>query len=185
MKLILLIGFLFISSCDFSPKLQQEILKAQDLISRGEYKNATGLYEKILTMNMGAELRVKILYQTADLYSIFLGDVEKGKKYYYKVFEVTQNPKEQLKALERIGELDFTYLKNYKESLSIYKKLISLYDGSANRDFFDYRMALSYFNMGNYENAKLDFEKILKNPSHQYNTISLYYIGLISFRKNE
>ncbi len=183
MKFVLLIWFLI--SCDLSPKLQQEILKAQDLISKGEYKNATGLYEKILTMNMSPDLKVKILYQVADLYSIFLGDVENGKKYYNKIFEYTGNVSEQVKALERLGELNFTYLKNYKEALYTYEKLLNLDVPGLDRDFFELRVALSYFNLKNYEQAKADFEKISQNKGHQYWVISIYYLGLIQFKKSE
>lgn len=185
MKLILLIGFLFLSSCDFSPKLQQEILKAQELVSKGEYKNATGLYEKVLTMNMDPQLRVKILYQLADLFSIFLGDVDKGKKYYLKVFEITDEIQDQIKALERIGELNFTYLKNYKEAISTYNRLLEIKAPGSELDFFQLRVALSYFNLSDFERAHFELEKINQNPNHQYNVISLYYLGLIHFRKNE
>jgi len=185
LRLILAVGFLFLISCNFSPKLQQEILSAQDLISKGEYKNATGLYEKILTMNMGPELRVKILYQLADLYSIFLGDAQKGKKYYQKIFEVTSEVPNQIKALERIGELNFTYLKDYKDALATYDRLLKIAAPGTDLDFFEYRVALSHFNQGDYEGAHFDFEKISQNPSNNYNVISIYYLGMIHFRKSE
>lgn len=185
MRLILLFGFLFLSSCNFTPKLQQEILLAQDLISKGEYKNATGLYEKILTMNMGPELRVKILYQLADLYSIFLGDAQKGKKYYSKVFEVTSEVTNQIKALERIGELNFTYLKDYKEALATYQALLKIAAPGTDLNFFQYRMALSYFHQGNYEQAHFDFEKISEDSQNNYHIIAIYYLGMIHFRKSD
>lgn len=185
MRLILLIGFLFFSSCDFSPKLQQEILAAQELVSKGDYKNATGLYEKILNMNMEPQLRIKILYQLADLFSIFLGDAEKGKKYYGKVFEVSGDTHDQIKALERIGELNFTYLKNYKEALSTYKHLLAIKAESTDLDFFDLRVALSHFNLGDLERAHFELERISQNSTHHYRIISLYYLGLIHFRKSE
>ena len=176
-----LLFFLFLISCNFSPKLQQDILRAQELISKGEYKNATGLYEKILTMNMTQDLRIKIIYQVADLHSIFLGDVETGKKYYNKIFEYSENVSDQTKALERIGELNFTYLKNYKEALSAYERLLTYQN--IDHDFFELRLALSHFYLGNFEQSQKELEKISHKPDHQYGILSIYYLGLIQFRQ--
>ena len=192
MKNSFLISFFLIVLCifgffafDFGPRVHKEILKAQSAISHQNYKKAIALYEKILKRNPDRELKIKILYQLGDIYSIYISQNEKAVKYYKKVISLTDDPLWVTRTKERIADIYFSYIKNYEEALKTYDKLKKLKLGIKRENFYEFRYAQSLFKLNRLEQAAEEFKKIEKNSDHKHYIPSIYFLGLINFQKKK
>ncbi len=177
--LLVILGVLF--SCDFTPPLNKEILKAQSYIAKQDYKSAINKYKKILEKNPPKDIQVKINYQLGDLYSIYLAENEESVKYYLEIMKISDEPLWLVKTQERLGEINFTYLKNYKSSEEIYEKLSKFRPRLARQDFYSFRYAMSAYENDNPVKALQLFKLIKKSRKHEYNIKASYFEGLIYF----
>jgi len=176
---------LILSSCDFTPPLNKEILQAQQYIIQQEYEEAILKYEKILDKNPPKNIQVKINYQLGDLYSIYLSKNKKAVKYYKRIMKISDEPLWLVKTQERLGEIYFSYLKNYELSKEIYKKLSNFQPKLSKQDFYQFRYALSTFNLNDFVSSKALFRNIRRNKAHEFYVRSFYFEGLIYFQKKE
>jgi tetratricopeptide (TPR) repeat protein len=183
--LIRVLLLLFLVSCDFSPKLHRDILNAQDLIHEQKYLEATQLYEKILKGLPAGKVKIKVLYQLGDLYSIHLEKFKKGIYYYEKIVESSDETLWVVKSQERIGELNFSYLQSYKKASFYYRSLVDIIPKLKEYDFYEFRLGLSHMEMGQYVQALKIFNEIKINPLHKYFVSSYYHIGLTHFKNKD
>jgi tetratricopeptide (TPR) repeat protein len=181
---VLFFAFNFIS-CDFTPPINKKIVDAQNYITEQKYNKAAYLYEDILKNNLNLDLRIKICYQLGELYSIYLGKYKKAEFYYSEVKGLTEDPIWLIKIEEKLAELNFTYIKNYPESIKNYTKLSEFNPKLKNYDFFQYRSATAYYNLNDYEKAINQLTKIQSNPNNEYFVMSFYQLGLIYFEKKD
>ena len=122
-----IILFLFLTSCDFSPRLHKEILKAQNILLEQKYYQAIASYEEILKEECPSEIKVKIFFQLGELYSTHLFNNRKAISYFRKVRNETSDPRWLYESEKRIAEINFSYLNNYEESMKGYKKINFIY----------------------------------------------------------
>jgi tetratricopeptide (TPR) repeat protein len=179
LKIILLLFFLY--SCDFSPKLHRDILKAQNLLIEQKYKEAAFTYEEILVGLPSGELKEKVHLQLGDIYSIHLEDFKKGIHYYHKIVTSSDDPLWVVKAQEKIGDLYFSFLKQFDKAAFFYEGLVKVVPKLQNFDFYQFRLALSYMEIEEYEKVLSILKTIRKDPLHKYFVSSYYYLGLTYF----
>lgn len=183
-NLLLLIIF-FIQSCDFTPRLNKEILKAQEYIREQEYDKATAQYERILDRSLPNDIKVKIYYQLGELYSIHMNQYKRAILFLDKIQEISEDLIWVVKAEEKMAEIHFTYLKNFQKASFHYERLTNFRPKLDKNDFFEYRLALSMMNDDELKKSYDLFEKITKNSRHEYNTRSFFYMGLIKFKEKK
>lgn len=182
---IILMGALLISSCDFTPRIHQQILHAQSLITSNRYIDAIQEYEKILEGNPPAEMKMKIYYQLGELYANNLGKNQKAIESFSKVSEFTVEPVWLVRAEERMADINFSYLKDYSESLKNYERLVKFTPRLLNYDFYELRLAQSALLVGKSERAQDKFKEIIANTQHEYNTRAIYEMGSLHFEKQD
>lgn len=176
--------FIFLS-CDFTPRLHKDILKAQEYVKNQSYSDAVRLYESMLDSNLATPIKVKVFYQLGELYSINLRNNKKALYYYKLIKKITDNQPSIVSAEEKIAEINFTYLKNYKDSSLSYHNLSSITPKLEQHDFYEFRYGLSSMKNEDYKASMKVFQKISKSQRHKYFVKSLYYIGLIYFQQKE
>ncbi len=176
---------LFIFSCDFTPLIHKEILSAQNYILAQEYLKAIVKYEQILEKDPEDDLKLKIYFQLGELYSIHKQDNKKALEYYNLVRTVTNDPLWIVKTEEKIAEINFTFLKNFKESAISYKRLAKIRPRLNKTDLYEYRYGLSLKNIRAYQLSSDIFKSINKNQKHEYFAKSFYELGLIKFEKKD
>jgi tetratricopeptide (TPR) repeat protein len=182
---ILFFSLLTLFSCDFSPRIYQEILDAQESIALQKYEKAIAQYERILKKSPPLKIKVKIFYQIGDLYSIYLSKNNKGIEYYKKILEASEEPLWLVKTEERLGEIYFSYTKQYKKSAKSYKALANFTPRLNNQQFYHYRYGLSLFYLNRFEQAEEKFQEMKKNTRNEYHIRSFYYLGLIDFHRQK
>ena len=181
----LLLFLILFSACDFTPRLHKNILVAQDFISNQDYNRAVLQYEKILKGTIPNGIKAKILYQLGELYSIHLQNNERAIGYYGEIRKYSEELVWIVKAEERMGEINFTFLRDFKKSRDSYKKLSDFFPKLDKFDFYQFRLALSRLNLNELDEAYKNFTDIKNNRSHKFNTKSWYYLGLIHFKKKQ
>lgn len=180
--LLFLFGLaVFVAFCDFTPRLHKDILAAQALVANQEYVKAINSYEEILGRNPSEDIKVKIHYQIGELYSINLNQSLKALTHYNKVKEFSEEPLWLVKAEERIGEINFTFLRDYEKASKAYKRLLAFNPKLTRYDFYQYRYALSELGLKNYAMAEEILRTMESNPSHEYHIRSMYELGLCFF----
>ena len=183
--MIRLLFFLIFVSCDFTPPLTREILKAQNFITQQKYNDAANEYIKILKKKPPTTLEVKIHYQLGDLYSIYLDEYKSALHHYRKVLFISKDPLWLVKTQERLGEVYFNFLKNYKESAGLYLQLSSFKPILNNHETYLFRLSLSYYHLREMSEAIKLFNKISANKNSRYSTRAIYYSALCYFEQKK
>jgi len=182
---VIFITAFFFTSCDFTPRLHKKILDAQQYIKLQKYSDAIAKYESILETNPPNDIKVKIYYQLGELYSINLSKNVIAISYFKKIKKISNEPLWLVKVEERIGEINYNFTKNYKESIKSYKLLSTFTPKLENLDFYQNRLALSYRKANYLNKAKKEFLKIQSNRKHKFFIKSFYYLGLIHFQERK
>ncbi|MEH0860092.1 MULTISPECIES: tetratricopeptide repeat protein [unclassified Halobacteriovorax] len=176
---------LFMSACDFTPRIHKDILIAQNYITNQEYALAVKQYHKILEMAPNDEIKIKVNYQIAELYSVSLGQYYKGIAFYEKIPKLTTDPVWLVKTQERIGEIAFLYINDYEKAADVYSKLSDFRPKLSNHDLYEYRLAISYIKLKKYDMATKHLVTMHNNGNHKYFVDSFYQSGVLYFDKQE
>ena len=88
-------------------------------------------------------------------------------------------------AEEKMGELNFVFLKDFKSASKNYSKLEKFLPKLQNHDFYEYRLALSLLRMKDFYEAEKVFLKMIRPQKHIYRVKSFYHLGLLNFEREE
>ncbi len=177
----LIAGLFFLNSCDFTSGLNREILTAQDYVERQEYAKASEAYERLLRQNPPKNILTKIHYQLAEIYYLYLNQQTRALSHYKYIVDNDDIPRNQVRSLEKIADINFSFSKNYKESIKAYQLLLSFKPRLQSADFYDFRVAEALFEDGQLEKADERFSKFAFDTNHAHHIESFYYQGLIRF----
>jgi len=173
--------FLIFSSCDFTSILQKDLLRAQLAVNAGEYTKASQIYNDILKKSFKRSIRRKILYQQGEIHLVYLQQPKKALDFFEKIFDGENDPYWQVVSLEKMGEINFSYLKNYEKSLNYYNILMNYSPSLERSDFYQFRLALNLKELKKYPESAIVFEKIAEDKKHLYYSKSFFQIGIINF----
>lgn len=180
----LLITF-FLTACDFSSGLHKDILEAQDHINDREFNKAAIIYEGILKRKASKNIRIKIHYQLAEIYSVYLNNYEAALKNLENIIVESNEPLWQVKALEKIGDIYFENLKDYENSLNTYKKLSLFIPRLEKQDHYIFRYSQSLFYLGKYSESDKLMKNLSINSNGESKVRSYYYLGLSHFYRED
>ena len=180
-KLFILLMVLGFSSCDFTSGLNQDILSAQKYVDQQNFAKAVELYERVLKKNPSKIIKTKINYQLAEIYYLYLDEQVKALKYYQFIVDNVDDPLWQVKSLEKMADINFSFAKKYPEAISAYQILMKVKPRLGNYDYYFLRVGESYFEMGNYAKAREIFNQIISQPTNPYYVEAYNQMGLIEF----
>ena len=180
-KISILIYVLGLSSCDFTSGLNQDILTAQKYVDNQEFSKAVELYQRVLKKNPSKLIKTKINYQLAEIYYLYLDEQVKALKNYKFIVDNVDDPLWQVKSLEKMADINFSFAKNFTESIHAYQMLMQFKPKLKNFDYYYLRVGESYFEMGRYKKARDIFNQILNQPTNPYYIEAFNQMGLIEF----
>ncbi|MEI8347491.1 MAG: tetratricopeptide repeat protein [Pseudomonadota bacterium] len=175
----------FLFGCDFTPRLYKEILIAQQFIQQQKYDKAIIKYEQILKQNPPAMVKIKIYYQIGELYSTYMANHPRALHYFDLIKKSTEDPLWLVKSEEKVAEINFTYLQDYRASIKSYVTLANFLPKLDKQDFYEYRLAVSYLNLGLTNKAVEMFKKISTDRTHEFNAQAYYQLGIIYFQEKK
>lgn len=180
-SLLIIFITLGLSSCDFTSGLNQDILTAQKYVDQQDFSKAVELYERVLKKNPSKLIKTKINYQLAEIYYLYLDEQLKALKYYQFIVENVDDPLWQVKSLEKIADINFSFAKNFPEAIRAYRILMEVKPRLKNYDYYFLRVGESYFEMARYNKAREIFNQIISQPTHPYYVDAYNQMGLIEF----
>lgn len=172
---------LLLTGCGFTSGLYNDILKAQDYVKSQQYPQAVEIYEQILKSKIKKSIEIKINFQLGEIKAIYLNHYKSALINFNNIIKNSSDPLWQVKAMEKIGQINFENLKDYKTARKIYQKLLAFRPVLQNNDSYLFRFAESIFFLEDYIEAAAIFKKISSNSLNKYSTQSFYYLGLINF----
>ena len=178
---LIFLMLLGLSSCDFTSGLNQDILSAQKNVDRQEFAKAVELYERVLKKNPSKIIKTKINYQLAEIYYLYLDEQVKALKYYQFIVDNVDDPLWQVKSLEKIADINFSFAKNFTDAIHAYEILMEVKPRLKNYDYYFLRVGESYFEMGKYNKAREIFNQIISQPTNPYYVEAYNQMGLIEF----
>lgn len=181
----LLAGLLFLAACDFTSGLNREILTAQDYVESQEYEKAAEAYERLLRQNPAKSIQTKIHYQLAEIYYLYLNQQTRALSHYKYIVDNDEDPLNQVRSLEKIADINFSFARNYKDAEKAYALLLGFRPQLENADFYDFRVAEALFEDGQLNEADLRFARLALDTNHAHHIESFYYQGLIRFYQRE
>jgi tetratricopeptide (TPR) repeat protein len=180
-KFIFCICLLGLSSCDFTSGLNQDILDAQKLVDNQNFSKAVEIYERVLKKNPSKQIKTKINFQLAEIYYLYLDQQVKALKYYQFIVDNVDDPLWQVKSLEKIADINFSFSKDYQQAISAYQILMQFKPKLKNYDLYFYRTGEAYFDLGKFSKAREIFNQILNQPTNSYYLDSYNQLALIEF----
>ena len=90
------------------------------------FLNAVEIYERILKKNPSKIIKTKINFQLAEIYYLYLDEQIKALNYYKFIVDNVDDPLWQVKSLEKIADINYSFAKNYSEAISAYQVLMQL-----------------------------------------------------------
>ena len=181
----LFISLFFLFSCDFSSRLQKDILQAQNYFKKNKYLLAANKYEAILKQNPSETIRTKVLFQLGELYNLYLNQEKRAVKQFDQIVKTSTQPTWIVKATIKSADIHFHFLKDYKKCIKLYKSLISFKPKISSTDLFEHRLGISLTKEDNFKEAESIFKKISQDVTHTYYNNSFYYSGLIQFNQKK
>jgi tetratricopeptide (TPR) repeat protein len=176
-----LLIFLFVLGCDFTSGLNQDILSAQKYVDNQQFDKAVELYERLLVKNPSKVIKTKINYQLAEIYYLYLDQQVKALKYYQFIVDNVDDPLWQVKALEKIADINFSFARNFNESIRAYQILMQVKPRLSNYDYYFLRVGESYFELGRYDKAREIFNQIINQQTNPYYVEAYNQMALIEF----
>lgn len=164
-----------------SSNLYQDILKAEELLTQQKFEQAVTVYSRVLKKKPSKQIRIKVNFQLGEIYSIYLNNYELSLKYFNKIIDESNEPAWQVLALEKVSNIYFDGIKDYKRAKTFYTKLIEFSPVLKNQSFYKFRLALSLLNSGEYKKAIESFNEIINDKQSEYKIQSYYHKGLAYF----
>lgn len=184
-KMMCLVVLLPLGACDFTSGLNREILAAQDHVEAQDYEKAAESYERLLRKNPAKSLRMKIHYQLAEIYYLYLNQQIRALKHYGYIVENDEEPRNQVRSLEKIADINFSFTKKYEEAVRAYQTLLTFQPRLQNADYYDFRVAESLFESNELDRADARFARMSNDSNHAHHVESFYFQGLIRFYRKE
>ncbi|MEX0798341.1 MAG: hypothetical protein WD025_02800 [Bacteriovoracaceae bacterium] len=185
LKTKLVILLIMLTGCDFTSGLHKDILRAQGYITKQNFKEAVEIYEDILERKPSKTIQIKINFQLGEIYSLYLNDYEKALSHLETIIDSSNEPLWQVKALERIGSIQFEKFKNYKVAKKAYKNLMDFVPKLERQESYTFRYAQCAFHMENYKESSRLFKELSVSNDEEVRADAYYYLGLTHFYLSE
>jgi TolA-binding protein len=168
-------GWYYFATLD--QRLYRDYNYAEELILEGEYKKSIEVFRGIYDGHPGFKLAAKSLYRAGEVQNLFEKQYHDSLLLFLRLEKDFPDSPHVVSALEQEAEIYKNQLRDYGRAAALYQKLVDLEREPA--DYFLYELADCYFRVNNFEQARIEFENLLKAwPESTYATEARYRIGV-------
>jgi TolA-binding protein len=147
-------------------------------LSDGKYSEAAELLRKVISLNPENKLAVKAMYKLGFLLETYGKDAVGALFNYQEAIRLSQDPVSVYEIQKRVANIYFDQAKDAEKAIAAYRKLISFNPTSLEMDFFQFRIAESFFRQNNFEQARTEYQQVIeKYPKSQFISKSRFEIG--------
>ncbi len=141
--------------------LERDFQAAETLVEQGDYAAAVEKYQTIHRRHPGFYLAPQALFQSGEVLNLYQKAYPEAVLAYLMVVKDFPDGEEARLALEQVAEIYKYRLRDYPEAIVAYQRLFD--SGGGPRDRLQYEIADTYFRLNNFEQARIEFENLLKN----------------------
>lgn len=175
--LLILAGFVSYYYATLEQRLYGKFNLAEELILDGDYAQAVELYRGLYEDHPGFALADKALYRAGEVQNLFANQHHDALLAFLRLEKNYPDSPHVLPALEQEADIYKNRLRDYGRAAALYQKLVDR--GREPGDRFLYELADCYFRLSNFEQARIEFENMLKGwPDSPYVTEVRYRIGV-------
>lgn len=159
--LLLLVGVFWYRAATLDDRLHTAFNRAEEMILQGKYEGALEIYRDIYLDHPGFVLAPRALFRSGEVNNLFT------KRYHQALLDFVQLEKDYaeseyvVSALEQEADIYKNRLNDYGRAVAVYQRLVDL--GQKPVDRFQYELADCYFRQNNFEQARIEYENMLKN----------------------
>ena len=158
-------------------RLHATFAKAENLVLSGDYEDAIVEYRDIFEDHPGFVLAPNALFRAGEVQNIFLKRFHDALLSFHNLERDYPDSPFVAEALRHEAGIYKNRLRDYGRAAALYQKLLDL--GMEPADRFQYELSDSYFRLNNFEQARIEFENLLKNwPDSSLITEVEYRIGM-------
>lgn len=140
---------------------EKEFARGELYLAQAEYEKALDRYRAIYERHPDFYLSPKALFQSGEILNLYLKKYPEALLAYLLVEKDYPKTEWSLKAQQRVAEIYKTRLQDYGRAIVVYQRLLD--SGAEQGDRFQYEVADTYFRLNNFEQARIEFESLLKN----------------------
>lgn len=159
--LILFFGGLIYYVSQLDKLLADDFGRAEALLEEKRYEQAAEAFHRLYERHPSFELAPQAIYQSAEILNLYLQKYHEAMIAYLLVEKDYPNTELARKAQRQVAEIYKNRLRDYPRAIIAYQK--SLDSGAADGDRIQYDVADCYFRLENFEQARIEFESLLKN----------------------
>lgn len=144
-------------------RLVARYILGEKMVGAGHYVEAVEAFRSIHEGHGSFRLSPQALFREAEVLNHYLERYHEAILAYLTVEKDYPDTEQARKAQELVAEVYKNRLRDYGRAIVAYQKLLD--SGAADGDRIQYEIADSYFRLNNFEQARIEFESLLKNYS--------------------
>lgn len=142
-------------------RLEGRYIKGEELIAAGEYEEAIDTFCAIYEWHADSPLAPRALFRSAEVLNHYQARYQEAILCYLMVEKDYPDAEQCRKAQEQVADIYKNRLRDYARAIVAFQKLLD--DGVPEGDRIQYEVADSYFRLNNFEQARIEFDSLLKN----------------------
>lgn len=158
-------------------RLHKSFARAETMVLRGNYEKAVSVYQDIYEDHPDFILAPRALFRAGEVQNLFLKRFHDALLAFHNLERDYPDSPYVNDALILEAAIYKNRLRDYGRAAALYQKLLDL--GLEPADRFQYELSDCYFRLNNFEQARIEFENLLKNwPESTLVTEVEYRIGM-------
>lgn len=137
---------------------------AETSLLKGDYEAAASTFHGLYQHHPNSRLAPQALLQAAEIRNLYQSRYQQALLDYLLVLRDYPDSPQSLKAERQIARIYKYRLRDYPQAIFAYQKLLD--KGPPDSDRIQYDVADSYFRLNNFEQARIEFDNLLKNYPH-------------------
>lgn len=140
-----------------SEKKQEKLLEAAETkLAETKYSETVEILRKVISLNPENKLAIKAMYKLGFVLETYARDYPGAIFNYQEAIRLSQDPVSVYEIQKRVANIFFEQIPDSEKAIEAYRKLLSFSPGSLEADFFQFRVAESFFKQNNFEQARTD-----------------------------
>jgi TolA-binding protein len=158
-------------------RLHKSFARAEKFVLQGKYEAALGEYLDIYEDHPRFVLAPNALFRAGEVQNLFLKRFHDALLLFHNLERDYPDSPFVFEALRQEAAIYKNRLRDYGRAAALYQKLLDL--GLEPADRFQYELSDCYFRLNNFEQARIEFENLLKGwPESDLRTEVEYRIGM-------
>jgi TolA-binding protein len=141
--------------------LEEQFVRAEMMLERGEYQGAVETFAHLHQRHPSFHLAPQALFQSGEILNLYLGRYQEALLAYLLVEKDFPQSELARKAQLQVADIYKNRLRDYARAIVAYQKLLD--QGASEGDRLQYEVADAYFRLSNFEQARIEFETLVKN----------------------